>query len=171
MRDIQILHDSLGEQCPSIHKKRLNSLMDSVKALLNNDTLTLTLLDRALPSKAKAKHCIKRVDSLLGNCHLHRDRLDIYRWHCHQICSVNPQPIVLVDWADIREYKRLMVLRASIAVDGRSVTLFEQSFTFKQYNSPRSHQTFLDNFKAIYPRMSYPLLSLMLVSGTPGFGR
>ncbi|MGF1718248.1 IS4 family transposase, partial [Photobacterium chitinilyticum] len=43
MRDIQILHDSLREQCPSIHKKRLNSLMDSVKALLNNDALTLTL--------------------------------------------------------------------------------------------------------------------------------
>ncbi len=158
MRDIQILHDSLSEQCPNIHKKRLHSLMDSVKALLNNDALTLTSLGRSLPSKAKAKHCIKRVDRLLGNCHLHRDKLDIYRWHCHTVCSVNPQPIVLVDWADIREYKRLMVLRASVAVDGRSVTLFEQSFTFKQYNSPRSHQTFLDNFKAVLPSHVIPII-------------
>ncbi|ELR64466.1 Mobile element protein [Photobacterium marinum] len=158
MRDIQILHDPLREQCSSIHKKRLNSLMDSVKALLNNDALTLTLLGRSLPSKAKTKHCIKRVDRLLGNCQLHRERLDIYRWHCHQICSVNPQPIVLVDWADIREYKRLMVLRASVAVDGRSVTLFEQSFTFKQYNSPRSHQIFLDNFKAVLPSHVIPII-------------
>ncbi|CAG23515.1 Putative transposase similar to Tn10 [Photobacterium profundum SS9] len=60
--------------------------MDSVQALLSNDALTLTLLGRSLPSKAKTKHCIKRVDRLLGNNHLHHDRLDIYRWHCHQFC-------------------------------------------------------------------------------------
>ncbi|MGF1731668.1 IS4 family transposase, partial [Photobacterium kasasachensis] len=135
MRDIQILHESLENQCPNIHRKRLQSLMDSVQSLLSNDALTLTLLGHSLPSKAKTKHCIKRVHRLLGNNHLHHDRLDIYRWHCHQFCSVNAQPIVLVDWADIREYERLMVLRASIAVDGRSVTLFEQTFTFKNYNS------------------------------------
>ena len=127
MRDIHILHSSLESQCPNIHKKRLKSLMDSVQSLLNNDALTLTLLRCSLPSKAKAKHCIKRVDRLLGNHHLHHDRLDIYRWHCHQLCSVNPQPIILVDCADIREYERLMVLRDSIAVEGRSVTLFEQT--------------------------------------------
>ncbi|MGF1797797.1 IS4 family transposase, partial [Photobacterium swingsii] len=40
MRDIQILHESLENQCPNIHKKR---------------------------------HCIKRVDRLLGNNHLHHD--------------------------------------------------------------------------------------------------
>lgn len=33
---------------------------------------------------AETKHCIKWVDRLLRNCHLHHDRLDIYRWHCHQ---------------------------------------------------------------------------------------
>lgn len=158
MRDIQILHESLENQCPNIHKKRLQSLMDSVQSLLTNDALTLTLLGRSLPSKAKTKHCIKRVDRLLGNNHLHHDRLDIYRWHCHQFCSVNAQPIVLVDWADIREYERLMVLRASIAVDGRSVTLFEQTFTFKNYNSPRSHQQFLDNFKAVLPSHVIPII-------------
>jgi hypothetical protein len=98
--------------------------------LLIKNVLTLTFRRRSLPSRAKTKHGIKRVDRLLGSNHLHHDRLDIYRWHCHQFCSVNPQPIVLVDWADIREYERLMVLRASIAVEGRSVTLFEQTFTF-----------------------------------------
>ena len=35
--------------------------------------------------------------------------------------------IVLVDWSDIREQKRLMVLRASVALHGRSVTLYELS--------------------------------------------
>ncbi|MGF1788958.1 IS4 family transposase, partial [Photobacterium swingsii] len=59
MRDIQILHESLENQCPNIHKKRLKSLMDSVQSLLSNDALTLTLLGRSLLSKAKTKHCIK----------------------------------------------------------------------------------------------------------------
>ncbi|MFM3953483.1 hypothetical protein AB8S43_29725, partial [Klebsiella pneumoniae] len=35
------------------------------------------------------------------------------------ICSGNTMPIVLVDWSDIREQKRLMVLRASVALHGR----------------------------------------------------
>ncbi len=117
--------------------------MDAVQALLNEDTLTLTSLGRALLSKAK--HCIKRINRLLGNTHLHRDRLDIYRWHYHQICSVNPQPIVLIDWVDVREYERLMVLRASKTLDGRSVCS-DQTFPFSEYNSPRSHHQFLNRF-------------------------
>jgi len=51
MRDIQILHESLENQCPNIHKKRLKSLMDSVrlKAILTNEEDALVnrlLVDR-----------------------------------------------------------------------------------------------------------------------------
>ncbi|NPK91852.1 hypothetical protein HC502_25255, partial [Escherichia coli] len=59
-----------------------------------------------------------------GNRHLHKERLAVYRWHASFICSGNTMPIVLVDWSDIREQKRLMVLRASVALHGRSVTLY-----------------------------------------------
>ena len=38
MRDIKILHDSLVNQCPQIHKKRFNSLMVATESLL--DSLT-----------------------------------------------------------------------------------------------------------------------------------
>jgi hypothetical protein len=38
------------------------------------------------------------------------------------------------------------------------VTLFEQTFTFKNYNSPRSHQQFLDNFKAVLPSHVIPII-------------
>jgi len=48
-------------------------------------------------------------------------------------------PIILVDWSDVRE----QTLRASISVQGRSMTLYERSFLFEDYNAHRSHNAFL----------------------------
>lgn len=90
---------------PRITLKRLNSLTLACHALLDCKTLTLTELGRNLPTKARTKHNIKRIDRLLGNRHLHKERLAVYRWHASFICSGNTMPIVLVDWSDIREQK------------------------------------------------------------------
>ncbi len=37
-------------------------------------------------------------------------------------------PNILVDWSDVREQLRIMTLRASISVQGRSVTVYERTF-------------------------------------------
>ncbi len=131
MCELDILHDSLYQFCPELHLKRLNSLTLACHALLDCKTLTLTELSRNLPTKARTKHNIKRIDRLLGNRHLHKERLAVYRWHASFICSGNTMPIVLVDWSDIREQKRLMVLRASVALHGRSVTLMRKRSRFQ----------------------------------------
>ncbi len=89
------------------HLKRLNSLTLACHALLDCKTLTLTELGSNLPTKARTKHNIKRIDRLLGNRHLHKERLAVYRWHASFICSGNTMPIVLVDWSDIREQNDL----------------------------------------------------------------
>lgn len=102
MCELDILHDSLYQFCPELHLKRLNSLTLACHALLDCKTLTLTELGRNLPTKARTKHNIKRIDRLLGNRHLHKERLAVYRWHASFICSGNTMPIVLVDWSDIR---------------------------------------------------------------------
>lgn len=128
MCELDILHDSLYQFCPELHLKRLNSLTLACHALLECKTLTLTELGRNLPTKARTKHNIKRIDRLLGNRHLHKERLAVYRWHASFLSSGNSMPIVLVDWSDIREQKRLMVLRASGALQGRSITLYEKAF-------------------------------------------
>ena len=97
MRDIKILHESLADQCPRLHKKRLSSLMVATESLLDGNQLSLTQLGRNIQGKVRAKHSIKRIDRLLGNPHLRTDRLDIYRWHAMHLRSVNSVPIVLVD--------------------------------------------------------------------------
>ena len=97
--------------------------MVATKSLLDGDQLSLTQLGRNISGNVAPKHSIKRIDRLLGNRHINNDRLTIYRWHAMHLCRANPMPIMLVDWADVREQLRLMTLLASISVQGRSVTL------------------------------------------------
>lgn len=158
MCELDILHDSLYQFCPELHLKRLNSLTLAYHALLDCKTLTLTELGRNLPTKARTKHNIKRIDRLLGNRHLHKERLAVYRWHASFICSGNTMPIVLVDWSDIREQKRLMVLRASVALHGRSVTLYEKAFPLSEQCSKKAHDQFLADLASILPSNTTPLI-------------
>lgn len=158
MRDIQILHQTIQNQCPTIHKKRLNSLILATKSVLRGSDLTLTKLGRQLDTNTTVKHAIKRVDRLLGNRQLHREKDVIYKWHAHLITRANPYPVILVDWSDVREQLRYMTLRASIALDGRAVTIYEEVFEYKQYNSPKSHQAFLDKLQSILPNKTFPII-------------
>ncbi|MGF1766972.1 transposase, partial [Enterovibrio makurazakiensis] len=48
MREIQILQDTLQNQCPTIHKKRLQSLILATQSSLDGADLTLTKLGRSL---------------------------------------------------------------------------------------------------------------------------
>ncbi|MEZ9259997.1 hypothetical protein AB4125_20760, partial [Vibrio splendidus] len=45
-RDIQILQQTIQNQCPSIHKKRVSSLILATKSVLDGSDLTLTKLGR-----------------------------------------------------------------------------------------------------------------------------
>ncbi|MGO2509960.1 MAG: hypothetical protein ACTH6Y_13305 [Vibrio hibernica] len=144
MRDIQILQQSIQNHCSNIHKKRLDSLILATKSVLSGADLTLTKLGRKLDTNTTVKHSIKRIDRLLGNHQLHREKEDIYKWHAQLITRANPCLAILVDWSDVREQLRYMTLRASVVLDGRAVTLYEQVFEYQHYNSPKSHQKFLD---------------------------
>jgi hypothetical protein len=67
-------------------------------------------------------------------------------------------PIVLVDWSDIREHKRIMALRASIAFNGRSITLYEKSYPLSEQCSKASHNGFLADLAKILPLHVTPLI-------------
>ena len=102
MRDIQILQQTIENQCPEIHKKRLRSLILATKAVFDGSDLTLTKIGRALDTDTTVKHAIKRIDRLLSNRNLHREKESIYKWHASFITRANPFPVVLVDWSDVR---------------------------------------------------------------------
>ncbi|MCQ8780444.1 IS4 family transposase, partial [Escherichia coli] len=72
--------------------------------------------------------------------------LALFCSHVSTLCDIffgASSRFVLVDWSDFREQKRLIVLRASVALLGRSVTLFEKAFPLSEHCSKKAHDLFL----------------------------
>ena len=157
MKATQLIHECLSKKCPEIHTKRLNTLMLACDALHECQTLSLTQIARAIHNDTRANHNIKCIDRLLGNESLHQERLSIYRWQAAFLCQ-NAMPIISVDWSDIREKERLMVLRAGMSLSGRSVTRYEQTFPLNQQHSAKAHQVFLKPLSQVLPQGCVPLL-------------
>lgn len=158
MRVLRLLHKTLSAQSLKMHGKRLTALLSGVDSLLRWATLTVTGLGRGLQSLALTKHNIKRMDRLLSNTRLQSERMGIYKAIAHYLCRSNPRPIILVDWSDLIERERLMLLRAAIAVEGRSIPIYEAVYTLKQYNSPRIHMRFLEELKSLLPEGCSPIV-------------
>ena len=158
MRAIKVLHKILLKSVPQMHLNRCHALTSAVESLLCGAFLTVTALGRGLNRPAYAKHNIKCVDRLLSNPHLHQERHLIYQALCQSLCAALPQPVILVDWSDIVEQDRLMLIRAALVVDGRAITLYESIYTLKYYNKPRTHQQFLRELKTLLPKQCIPII-------------
>lgn len=154
----KLLHKTLFKSVNSIHATRLSALLAGVESLLHGSFLTVTALGRGLISPARVKHNIKRMDRLLSNRHLHSERQAIYRQLCHYLCHNHSRPIILIDWTDIVERERLMLIRAALAVNGRAIPMYESIYPLKQYNAPKTHKTFLKELKALLPPDCCPII-------------
>ncbi|TWC35681.1 hypothetical protein FBY03_110100 [Pseudomonas sp. SJZ079] len=73
MQAVRFLHKAFARALPSVHAKRLNSLMCAISALLAGRRLTLTAVGRFVPGNGQPRHAIKRADRLLANPHLHAE--------------------------------------------------------------------------------------------------
>ena len=164
---ITIVQDVLRKGCPHIHKACLESLCDIVRAAFSASSHTLSNLARALdttnaraPGAAVAvRHRVKRVDRLLGNRALQRDRTSIYAamaqfWlHDPGSGGATQTSLILVDWSDLNEARSAQLIRASVALQGRSLTLYEEEHTMKVAHvfAPKVHAAFLKALKAMLP--------------------
>lgn len=94
---------------------------------------------------------------MLGNRHLHKERLAVYRWHASFICSGNTMPIVLVDWSDIREQNGLWYceLQSHYTV---VLLLFMKAFPLSEQCSKKAHDQFLADLASILPSNTTPLI-------------
>ncbi len=172
MHAITIVQDVLRQGCPHIHKARLESLCDVVRAALSASSHTLSNLARALDTKktraagalTAVRHRVKRVDRLLGNRALQRERTSIYaamaQFWLHDLGSREPvhMPLILVDWSDLNEARSAQLIRASVALQGRSLTLYEEVHTMKAATTPKVHAAFLKALKAMLPPGCQPIV-------------
>ena len=141
-----------------MHKMRSLVLLDAIESLLSGCFLTVTDLGRKLHRTAHAKHNIKCMDRLLSNKHLQQERHPIYKTLCHTLCANLPKPVILVDWSDIVEQDRLMLIRAALVIDGRAIPLYESIYPLKKYNKPKTHQKFLKELSILLPIHCVPII-------------
>ena len=155
---VPLLQRWLRRTCPAVHTARASAVVTVVEALVLGAKLALTHLGRNLRSAAFAKHSIKRVDRLLGNAHLQRERSLIYRAVARWLLAATPRPVLLIDWADCGPGHRWLLLRAAVPLGGRAVPIYEEVHPLRRYNSPRTHRRFLAHLRDVLPAGCAPIL-------------
>jgi hypothetical protein len=142
-----------------MHATRRAALCDAVdRAQRTRGQLSVTALGRAQRSATDSRHDIKKMDRLLSNPHLQAERIALYQGVCRQLLEGLAQPFILVDWSDANATRRDQLLRASVAVQGRSLTLYEAVYPLKQYKCPKTQKAFLAQLSRLLPAGCKPVI-------------
>ncbi|MCW8992136.1 MAG: transposase, partial [Gammaproteobacteria bacterium] len=165
----KVSHKILNNACLWMHAARRNALAVTVLAAIDERRLSVTGLGRAIDSEAKEKHCIKRADRLIGNEHLYSEHQEVYHSFTRMVIGSVRRPVILVDWSDLDPYKNHFLLRASVAVDGRSLSLYEEVHDLDTKEKPATHKSFLNQLKKILPEGCHPILVTDAGFRTPWF--
>jgi len=155
---VTMLQRSLRTACGTIHATRLRVLWAAVDAVTRGGRLTLTGIGRTLRSQTTVKHTIKRVDRLLSNPHLHRDRALLSTALIQQVLGPQTRPVIVVDWSDLTTDRRWQVLRASLPVGGRALTLYDEVHPLQKLGNRRVHHAFLRTLHRFLPAGVTPIL-------------
>lgn len=142
----------------SLHEKQAEALRAGVCAALEGGRLSLSQLARKLRGRVALRHRIKRMDRLLGNDAIHAKRLEVYGRLARHWLNDLGQLLIVVDWSPLTEDQQWQLLRASIAVEGRSITLYEEVHPRRRLRSRWVHQRFLGQMRKLLPDRCSPIV-------------
>lgn len=134
-----------------LHLKRAQALRAAVLSLVLGGALSLSGIARRLQGPIAIRHRIKRIDRLLGNDAVWASRGAVYHVLSERWLVDLKQLLIVVDWSDMTADQKWHLLRASVAVEGRSVTLYEEVHPQKRYGHPRVHKCFLERMAQMVP--------------------
>ena len=154
----KIVGGMLGDCLSGLHAKLAEAVNAAVDGVLRKGCLSLSQLARSLASSTAMRYRVKRIDRLLGNASLHSARLDIYRKLAARWLSGLDNVLVLIDGSDATTDQRWHLLRASIAVEGRSVTLYEEIHPQSAYGNREVHRRFLACLAELLPVACPPMI-------------
>ena len=118
-----IVNLMLANCLSSLHEKQAEALRAGVCAAVEGGHLSLSQLARKLRSQVALRHRVKRMDRLLGNGAIHARRIEVYGSLARQWLAGLGPLLSVGDWSPLTADQRWHLLRASIAVEGRSVDL------------------------------------------------
>lgn len=154
----ELLHKTIEEELPQIHKIRLESLITVCETAMSSNHLCLTGLGRSLTNSNKESSNIQKVDRLLGNGHLQAEKESFYKVFIGKLIRENSQPWIHIDWSCINPVTNLYVLRASLSMTGRSIVLYEVCYPKNKENNHATHKVFLNKLKALLPQSVKPII-------------
>ena len=158
MHALTILHRILSTSFPEIHAKRLTCLLAAVESIVTGSKLTLSDMGRGIHGRVAVKHNIKRIDRLLGNDSLHTEIPKLYEALIRQFLEGIAMPLIVIDWSDLTPDRKWQLLRASVAIEGRSMTLYEEVHPQSSATAPSAHQRFLKRLATMLPSGCIPIL-------------
>ena len=149
----QIVHRQLGACLSELHAKRRAALLRAVEAALGAGRVTLSALGQRLPGSAqlKLKHRLKSVDRLLGSVGVGRQLPRIYAAVAQRLLAQVGTIVLAVDWSDLTADGAFHLLRASLIVDGRGLTIYQEVHGRKRLGHPAAHRQFLDQLATLLP--------------------
>lgn len=157
MHAVTVLQKCLSIVFEQMHAARVAVLLGAVQALLSGRRLILMDLARAWPGAQRIRAPLKRLDRLLGNVHLQRERVALYRVMAQWLLRQD-RPIIIIDWSALRPDNRWQLLRAGVPVGGRTLTILEMIYPKSMLASPRAERAFLRQLHQLVPAQVRPIL-------------
>ena len=142
MRASEVLQKCLGDVLGGMYALRSRVLLRAVEAMISGRRSTLMDLARTWPDAQRVRAPLKALDRLLGNAHLHAERVHLYAGMMRWLVR-NKQPLIMIDWSDLKADRSWHLLRAAIAVGGRTLPMLDMVFPAGQQGSPGAEKQFL----------------------------
>ncbi|WP_201720832.1 IS4 family transposase [Pseudomonas aeruginosa] len=168
MRASQVLQKCLPHSLSRMHALRERALLRSVEALLQGRRLTLMDVARSWPDATRVRAPLKAFDRLLSNRHLQAERTAIDREMARWLLR-GRQPVILIDWSDLKPDKSWCLLRAAVPVGGRTLTLLDMVVPGREQGAPGPEKRFLQQLAALMPQDVTPTLVTDAGFRTPWF--
>lgn len=157
MHATQVLQKIFRPVIARLDARNARNLLFAVEALLMGRRLTLMELARHFPGAERVRPPLKRLDRLLGNRDVQARRSCFYRAAVPWLLR-STQPVLIVDWSELKNDGRFHLLRAAVAARGRALTVYEEIHPEARKNAPEVEAAFLTRLHALLPPGACPIL-------------
>lgn len=157
MHATQVLQKIFRPVIARLDARNARNLLFAVEALLLGRRLTLMELARHFPGAERVRPPLKRLDRLLGNRDVQALRSCFYRAAVVWLLR-SKQPVLIVDWSELKSDGRWRLLRAAVAARGRALTVYEEIHPEARKNAPEVEAAFLTRLHALLPPGACPIL-------------
>ena len=153
----RVLHKLLLPALARLDRRNVRTLLLAVEACYRDRRLVLMELARHWPGATKVWAPLKRLDRLLSHAGMAQARGAIYRAAVVLVMR-SPEPVLVVDWSELKSDGRWHLLRAGLVVGGRTLTVYEEVHPQCRLGTAKVHRAFLRRLAGVLPDSVRPVV-------------